>query len=290
MSSINSINRPVVAFALIFFLGFLFSRCDKLEPPFLEDVHFEVSDTSRVVLLEKFTGHLCPNCPEASAEAYQLKNIYGDNLIVVSVHAGFFSRTQVPPYDSDYTTSAGDALDSHFDFQSYPIGLVSRLKPQGQYRMNVAQWSYYVDSLANEPPAALMEINTSFQTSSRKVDISINGSFLKDLPGEYYLAVVITEDSIVSAQKNNNPQLGDTPDISAFEHNYMLRTAVNGTWGEHLITTPQSGQNIIERSYSYTLKDHWNEDNCKVVAYIYRYDDACGTEMEIIQAAQASIN
>ncbi len=285
----NLCKNIIIPAATVLLLALLLTRCDKIDPPYLEDVYFEPADTSRTVLVEKFTGHLCPNCPEAAAEAHQLKDIYGHNLIIISVHAGFFSRTQSAPYDSDYTTSAGDALDNHFGFQSYPIGLVSRQKPGGQYRMNVAEWSYYVDSLANDPPAAMLDLNISFNASTRQTDITVNGSFLKDLPGDYNLAIVITEDSIISAQKNNNPQLGDTPDIDPYVHLHMLRTAVNGTWGEHLITAPRKDQPIPEKTYSYTLKDQWEESNCMVIAYIYRYDDACGTELEVIQAAQQAI-
>ena len=45
----------------------------------------------RRVLLEDFTGQKCRNCPKAHREISSLKEVYGDNLIAVSIHAGGYA-------------------------------------------------------------------------------------------------------------------------------------------------------------------------------------------------------
>ncbi|MFW6019944.1 MAG: hypothetical protein ACOCPM_05120, partial [Bacteroidales bacterium] len=65
-----------------------FNSCDQIDPPYKENITFENKDTVRNVVLEEFTGHLCVNCPSAGAIIHDMKDTYGENLIVISVHAG----------------------------------------------------------------------------------------------------------------------------------------------------------------------------------------------------------
>ena len=66
----------------------------------------------RKVLVEEFTGVRCVNCPAGASELENLKGIYGERLVIVSIHAGDFS----PPFtDSrfDFRTAEGDAKTLH---------------------------------------------------------------------------------------------------------------------------------------------------------------------------------
>ncbi|MFO8054490.1 MAG: Omp28 family outer membrane lipoprotein [Bacteroidales bacterium] len=268
----------------------ILSSCDKIEPPYIEDPTFTAGDTTRNVVLEKYTGHLCPNCPEGAKQARQLKDIYGENLILISVHAGFFSRTEPAPYDYDFTTPAGDALDNHFDFQSYPMGLVSRTHSAGQYKRNISEWSFYVDSLLHQAPDIIMELSANYNNSNRELTIDVFGTVLENIEGDYNLAVVITEDSIIRAQRNNNPQMGPTPDIPDYVHMHVFRAAVNGTWGENYFSGPKnSGDQLVDKQYSLTLDSKWKAKNCHIIAYIYRNDNNEGNEYEIIQAIKTPL-
>ena len=39
----------------------------------------------RKFILEEFTGHQCPNCPQGNIKAQQLKSIYGEKLILSKI-------------------------------------------------------------------------------------------------------------------------------------------------------------------------------------------------------------
>ena len=69
--------RNLIAIILLIFLCIL-SACDKIDPPYTEDCN---QTAKKTVLIEKFTGHKCSNCPEASRKIDELKECYGDNLI-----------------------------------------------------------------------------------------------------------------------------------------------------------------------------------------------------------------
>jgi thiol-disulfide isomerase/thioredoxin len=280
-------SLTIIALALA---AVILQSCDEIEPPYKQQVSFQGTDTVRNVVLEEFTGHLCPNCPGASAELHALKDIYGDNLILITVHAGFFAQTQSAPFDYDFSTSMGDALNAQFNIQSNPKGLVSRVKSGGKYKRDVSEWSFYVDSLINDAPKALLDMSCTYNSSNRQLDIDVSGTVLSQLDGDYNLSVVITEDSIVKPQKNNDPQLGPTPEIQDYVHMHVLRGAVNGDWGESFFSGPKDSLDVLpQKQYNYTLDASWKAKDCHVVAYFYRSDNAAGTEYEIIQATEVKV-
>src|SRR5690606_27366869 len=85
---------------------------------------------SRKALLEDYTGHTCGNCPAAAESAHQLAEQYGDKLVLMAVHAGFFSRLKNPDYLTSYTTSVGNDWDGSKGFGvsavGNPNGMVNR--------------------------------------------------------------------------------------------------------------------------------------------------------------------
>ncbi|MFO8086318.1 MAG: Omp28 family outer membrane lipoprotein [Bacteroidales bacterium] len=285
---LKKINIVVMLFLGVAFL--LGSACDEIDPPYKETVNFESKDTVRNVLLEEFTGHLCVNCPSAAKELHNLKDIYGDNLVLVSIHAGFFAQTQAAPYDYDFTTVAGEAINSQFNVQSNPLGIVSRVNSGGTYKRDVSEWSFYVDSLVNATPLALMDISTNYDPGTREVSIDISATALETLEGDYNLSVIITEDSIVKPQKNNNSQVGPTPDILDYVHMHVLRGAVNGDWGDNYFSGPvQPEDPLPAKQYTYQLHQEWEAAQCHVIAYIYRTDNNDGTEYEVIQVLKNKV-
>ena len=88
--------------ALLALSALLITSCDIIEEPFLVPVAgsndtIPVVEKVRKVLLEDFTGQKCPNCPEAAEIAHNLKTIYGEQLILLTVHA-FLTRTYFLPF------------------------------------------------------------------------------------------------------------------------------------------------------------------------------------------------
>ena len=90
---------------LFSFLTLAISACTEIAPvvPTLGD---------RKVLVEEFTGVRCVNCPAGASELDNLRGIYGDRLVVVSIHTGDFST---PYSDSkfDFRTPEGTALEKN---------------------------------------------------------------------------------------------------------------------------------------------------------------------------------
>ena len=65
----------------------IITSCDIVEGPYLTDEAITPIDTTtnsyvKKVLVEDFTGHLCPNCPDAARELDAIHGIYGDQLMM----------------------------------------------------------------------------------------------------------------------------------------------------------------------------------------------------------------
>jgi hypothetical protein len=238
----------------------------------------------RKVLVEEFTGHLCGNCPRAAEELKSLICRWGDRVVPIAVHAGFFARTQNNAngsYSADYTTTEGNAYNNFFgnSVQGLPNGLINRRNNGGSYPQSHTTWSAQVANLLNTPPDALIAIQNTYSEASRTVNASIDITVLNALNnGPYSIIVSLTEDSVIGWQKDY--QLDPNDNIEGYAHMHMHRKNFSGTWGQTVAggTNLAAGQ-VVNVSYSLQLDAAWNERNCNVVAYLYRESNK-----EVVQA------
>ena len=114
--------RYTVLFASLILFA-LFS-CDKVEPPYTTQTQTPV-DTGATktyvqkVMVEDFTGHLCGTCPAAHRVLDDLVNVYGDKLVPIAIHAGFFARTTTE-YPEEFKTTEGTTIFDDFQIQDTP--------------------------------------------------------------------------------------------------------------------------------------------------------------------------
>lgn len=228
-------------------------------------------EVTRKVLLEDITGHRCPNCPRAARTAQELKETtYGDDLILVAIHAGFFSNP-VPPlgdgqYDTDNRTEAGTAYNLEYGAQSYPIGLVSRKPYNGSILVNDGSWSSAVTDIIGQPTAFALRIDTII-VDGTNVTTEVELRLLEDVQGDHNLVVYLLEDHVIDWQYDSE---STPPDLPLYEHRHILRGNLNGTWGAPAITGSASAGDTIPFTYTYTLPANVvNVNNCSLVAWVY---------------------
>lgn len=237
----------------------------------------------RKVLVEDYTGHTCGNCPRAAEDAEAIINKFQDSVVVIAVHAGTqFSPPVLPDYPDDYRTTAGTAWDQFFGMSAagLPKGCVNRSQiPFPQPR---STWMSTTDALLNNPQEAKMLVTTTLDSAKMLLNVDVKTTFLTALSNSVSLCVVITEDSIVGAQKDYFPPVGATvvngderPDYE-FEH--MLRGAVNGSWGEVITGASVLANDTVSRSYNCFQLNPWpvipakpkyNLKHTTVVAFLY---------------------
>lgn len=261
----------------IIFLVFLFTlnSCDKVKNP-IQSTGNNPADTTQVIkrriLIEEFTGQLCTFCPDGAREIERLIEVYGTQIIPVSIHAGSFAEPGNGAWN-DFTTTAGDIYLATFGVSSYPAAAVSRINTAEITGKN--QWESKILSIKDDEPYAEIKITNTYNTTTKKVDINAELEWLKDAESgvNYKLQVYIIENHITAKQIDNGVTIND------YDHKHMFRADVNTPWGD-IVSTSQKGQKE-NFSYTYTLDPTWKENDCEVIVFIYKE----GPHYEVMQAA-----
>lgn len=263
----------------------IFQSCDEIDAPYLTETGELVAQ--KTILIEEFTGHQCPNCPGAAQAIEDLVGTYGDRIVIVAVHTNFNGQPNAN-FPADYRTAVGNELDSKFKMEEsgLPKSMVNRNGfPELTHRIKSDELAGKVSGLISGDPLLDVRINRSYNAAERKVILDVNVSVLEKMQRKLILSVFITESNIISPQKNNNPDIGTTPQIDDYKHNHVLRGAVNGTWGDILCQGNQIPVGITySRAYQHTLDTGWKEDDCSLVAFVYD-----GDTYEVLQAAEIHI-
>lgn len=260
-------------------LCFIFTACDNI-PEDERSTVVENVNAVRPVLLEDFTGQYCVNCPKAAELAHQLQGVFGNKLIVVSIHAGPFATKA-------FKTEAGDAYLEKFYSSSglFPAGMIDRA---GFNESNVtvssiiANWTTYTFERTQKKTITMFDLDLSadYNESENSVIVTSQIKTEEETSG-LKLQLWLLESHIInfqSSMENNNPiTIGD------YEHNHVLRDAVNGIWGEKIDLATGKTSRYISESYSLEGKA-WVPENMSVVGFIYDENT-----MEILHATEISM-
>ena len=276
MKPMKSILLIVLAF------GSLLYSCTKLDSPYVTVKSRTIVDTImdwdsvnpiRRVLLEDYTGHKCVNCPEAAVLAHNLEDVNGGRLIVLAVHAGTWAIPSTSgDFTADYTSPASETWNIALGVNSSdPSGMVNR-KDFGSGKVLLKDsWSSAVNQVINLAPDAFIVITNKFNQANGVLSSTVYTKFLNPLQGTYKLILCIAEDSLHSAQKNKNIDVGTVPTIYNYNFMHVMRGAINGAWGEALTTSVNTTHTYLDR-FTYTLKSTWVAKNCWLYAIVYRDD------------------
>jgi hypothetical protein len=278
----------------------ILTTCDKVEAPYLIPVggadtlecplpEFpHIHNPVKRVLLEDYTGHTCVNCPGAAVIAHDLKEALGGRLVVIGVHAGFAAIPLGGDYTADFRCEAGTDWDGFFGISAIgnPNGMVDRTGYSGNHVLSPGAWSGKINDQLSKEPEMVIEIINEYSVDEKKLCTHLQVVFAKETDKNLNLCVVLTEDEIIAPQKNNNPDIGHTPDIMDYEHNNVLRGAVNSPWGISITTkgTVIPVDSEITKSYKYILKDEWDPYKCRIVGFVYDTDT-----YEVLQVSELPI-
>jgi len=272
-------------FAFIGTFAMTLTSCDVIEGPFTEDIVVgECVEKCKKILLEDYTGHKCGNCPLAAEKAAELKEIYGDQVVPVAVHAGFFARTEEAHFTTDFTTDAGDDWDTHFGNSTAgnPNGMVNRAGyPESDHILQHSQWAQKVQQLLRAEPEAYIELEANYNASTHSVSISSETEILQSISAPLSLNIILTESGIIAYQTDYTAEPMDVPD---YEHNHVMRKSLTGTWGTDLGQTDYTNGDLINKTFSANLEEAWIAGNISVVAFISNTNT-----YEVIQAEEIHI-
>jgi thiol-disulfide isomerase/thioredoxin len=273
--------RSILSIILISLIALgLNTSCDKVTNPSIKKTiavgsTFDTITNASVVnykktLLEDYTGHRCGNCPAAAILAHNLQTRYKDTLVIIAVHAGFFTRTNTL-YPTSYTTTVGNDWDGSAGFnvsgQGNPNGMVNRRVYSGFTLVHKDTWATTVNLSRNDAFIVKMELKSMYDKAARALNVETKLTFLQSYANNIKLSLVLTEDSIVGPQTDYS----QNPDhVEEFHFEHMLRTDLNGSWGEIAKTAPIAANataTILTNNFAIDTK--FNDKKLTLIAFVY---------------------
>ncbi len=263
---------------------FLCTACEeKTEPVDLfmgTGVIDTVDQNAKKVLIEEFTGVRCVNCPEGSEKIETLLAIHGKRLVAVSIHAGFFASAFGE--EEEFNIPEGDELLSLMGGEgSFPAACINRKIFEGESNQQSGQtaWSGYIEQELALPPSITLNIENTFDETSRQLGVKVSGDAAENISDALYLSVLITENNIVASQVTPSGTQAD------YTHKHVFRSILTNTTGDELAVNGLSKDETFEKNYSFTLPDHWVVENCKVIALVH----LIGDKTDVLQVDEVGI-
>ncbi|NND32756.1 MAG: Omp28-related outer membrane protein [Saprospiraceae bacterium] len=262
-------------------IGFLVISCQENQPEYTL-IRPETGD--RMVIVEEFSGARCPNCPQGTQELENLNQVYGDRLVIITIHAGDFAFTY---NDSkfDFTTPEGDALLAFLGNPiGYPSAVINRIKDQSSqsFQLFSTKWGGLISEALTVPPAVAITINQMFDTGTRNLVANVRVVPNETMDTELRLTVLLKEDNIIDPQADRADPSGV---VTQYNHRNVLRRVLSDVKGDLIASDPVAFE-AVESTYTYLLPEEmgwWKLEDLTLVAFV-----SAGTG-EILQGAQTSI-
>lgn len=213
----------------LLFLLFILSACT-------DEIPYDLAEPmagKQKVLIEEISGVRCPNCPDGSRLLEALNADFDSSLIVVTYHAGSFSR---PYAESKYdfkTSQTVSLMELLGRPEGYPSAAIQRIPVPGQqtYQRLPNTWTTTISDAVNAEPK--VDLNLSVNTLNTSTTLRVSALFLEDINAPVFLTVYLTEDGLVDPQADTKTS---EEYIADFQHDHVLRevlTPVEGTrWSD----------------------------------------------------------
>lgn len=277
-----------ILYSLLLIIPLFLSSCDTVEDD--EKLAYPKGQTSQTtpithisseqkILLEDYTGWKCTNCPRAAAKTAELISKYGENLVVMAVHATTFASPSESNNNLDLRTEYGEKWANDFNCTALPAGMINRTKIESSYAVNDASWDNHIQNfLSNQKH--IMNINLGveeYRQEKNMILVSCENEFIEDYSSPTLISIVILESGIIGFQRNTDPIYGEVPTIPDFEFNHVLRK--NGLVDYSLSILPINKGEKINKNYLIEVdSDIQDISKCSVVVFVTN-----GETKEVIQ-------
>lgn len=256
-------------FSIITIISILIVACDVIEPPYEEKTEVNVDTAARVVLLEEYTGFRCGYCPSGSEIAHHIKELYPNNVVLLSIHAGSLAMP-TPQHKYNFISQTMKDLESFFNIGwgvGTPNGLVDRVKYSDNLILSPSDWQAAVIERLKIPAIAKIELSPKYNESNKTISCDVKVKFLENNSHKFNITLYVVEDSIVQYQTDyrKNPI-----DIYDYVHNNILRDALTPSFGVALNTDDIKKDEEFTQSFNKQIPANadWRTEWIRIVAVL----------------------
>lgn len=207
------------------------------------------------VLVEKYTGPKCSNCPMADET---LGSIHDSRVVMVSINHP--TGQGVPfPNQPDLRTDGGTVWVNYFGINAIPSAFINR-DQSTQYQGSMGNIVSAINQALTEEPTVALEATAN--GTGQKVMVTVNMQFVKEYRDKVTLTVALVEDSLVYKQLMPDNSIDEN-----YVHNHMLRKVITGYWGRDVEATGAKGENL-KGTLSFTPASDINLENSHIVVFV----------------------
>jgi hypothetical protein len=236
----------------------------------------------RRVVLEQATGTWCQWCPRGHVFSEYMDDTY-ENSIEIAVH------NNDPMANSTYDSGIGAIIGG------YPSGLVDRFYND----IDPSQFEDLYLQRMEMPALASVEVETTYDSNTRGLDMVINASFAINTTGNYRINAILVEDNVTGTGSGYNQanaysgggagamggyeSLPNPVPASQMVYHHVGRRLMGG-WSGTANSIPSSivAGEVYTQEYSFTIPATWDDAEVTVVGVII--DQATG---EIVNANES---
>ncbi|KWW29121.1 MAG: Uncharacterized protein AUK63_1677 [bacterium P3] len=266
------------------------SACDKVDEgefivfagaagQWYDDDGSDALDATQRVLVEKYTGVRCRNCPLADDVIHDALARYGSQLVALAIHPQGSNYTIPYGNEPDLSTAAGKTWNDYNGFSAYPQATLNRT---GDSFVPTANFDARIDALLAATPKIGLGISCA-RKSGDTLDITVRVEFLTNVDEELNLTLAVSENGIATTQK-----MPDGSDNAGYVQNHVLRAVITDIWGAAVDKGSADGATGSRRvaHFAYRMEnDGWSSENCSIVAFVSRRDNNT-----ILNAAECAVS
>jgi hypothetical protein len=234
------------------------------------------------VLVEEFTGVKCVNCPDGAAEIENLKVKYKENLIPVSIHAGFFAK-KLPESKIDFKISQGvNILGLLGEPEGYPAVVINRKALGDNGKLVVigqSKWAGLIANELNQEPKVLLDVQNTYDAQTRELQVVVNISANQDINVPKRLSIMVAENNIEDAQIV--PSKGT---ITNYKHNHVLRDMLTNFDGLEITESLNRGT-TLQKKFTYKIPSNFKAKDCEIIAFLHKVEGG----KEVFQATSKKV-
>lgn len=216
------------------------------------------------VLIEEYTGVRCQNCPAGAKAIEDLKNVYKDRLVVLSIHGGFFAQPTNAENKFSLDNNDGKELIRIYNQPlGYPSAIINRKQFDGTLFVGGPSWAGHIANELQRVPDFGLQLITSKDIQTRTVNINCQIKQLNERSAEdRFISVVIVENNIIDAQ------LTPTGVDINYIHNHVMRKFITPVQGEKIVGLSTVSDKSF--NYRYVIPAEWNMTHVKTVAILHK--------------------
>lgn len=281
---------------VIFFLfvtGILLSGCKEIPPDIdfsetIADSTYVVSDIdsfqTKKILIEEFSGVRCQNCPAGHTRIKEILTNNPGRAVVITAHTGIYGDDLTAPYggEKDLRITDADALttiigtSTGIPSAAFDRNVIDPSEANGSaYLSFPSTWTTHANNYLSSSSPVNIDISSSFESTSRSLDIKVSLLFTQDVNTKNNLTVALVESGIVTTQKDGSK------DVFPYEQDHILRKFITPVTGVSTYSTTEKGRVIVKEFKETSLSDDWDISNMEIVAFVHLVGDS----IRVLQAA-----